>query len=63
MTTKASKPKDETIEEKYQKMSQHEHVLKIPDTYIGSISPDQADLWVVNDKNKMERKSITFVPG
>lgn len=63
MTSKASKSKDETIEEKYQKMSQHEHVLKLPDTYIGSISPDQADLWIVNVKNKMERKSITFVPG
>lgn len=62
MTSKASKSKDETIEDKYKKMTPHEHVLALPDTYIGSISPDQAELWIVNGE-KMELKQITFVPG
>lgn len=69
MTSKASKhvAKDttqkETVEDKYQKMTPHEHILALPDTYIGSITPDQLELWIVNDDNMMEKKQITYVPG
>ena len=29
--------KEKTIEQEYQKLSQLEHILKRPDTYVGSI--------------------------
>jgi len=51
-----------SIEEKYQKKTHHEHILEIPDTYIGSIEKDKMTLWVYN-KEKIEKKEIEFVPG
>lgn len=61
MSSKATKKS--TIEDKYQKMTPHEHILALPDTYIGSISSEQLELWVVNEENKMEKRIITYVPG
>jgi DNA topoisomerase-2 len=40
--TPEKKGKKKTIEQEFQKLSQYEHILKRPDTYIGSIeSSDQ----------------------
>ena len=65
--------KEMTVEETYRKMDQREHVLKLPDTYIGSIEQDSANLWVFDDeyipegKNEIQdiiiKKNILFVPG
>lgn len=67
MTTKKgiSKEKKElTVDEKYQKLEHHEHILKLPDTYIGSVLPEQVDMWVYDDSaKKMIKKNITHVPG
>ena len=53
-----------SIEEKYQKKTHHEHILEIPDTYIGSVEKDKTIMWVFNDDTeKMEKKEIEFVPG
>ena len=53
-----------SIEEKYQKKTHHEHILEIPDTYIGSVEKDRMVLWVYNKiNNKIEKKEIEFVPG
>jgi DNA topoisomerase-2 len=53
-----------TVEEKYQKMEQHEHILKLPDTYIGSIVEDSLNMWVFDDATKkIILKPITYVPG
>ncbi|BEJ16333.1 hypothetical protein CspHIS471_0509380 [Cutaneotrichosporon sp. HIS471] len=50
--------------EMYQKLSQLEHVLKRPDTYIGSVEPISQDMWVVDPETKqMVNRSITYVPG
>ena len=57
---------EKTIEEQYQKLSLHEHVLKRPDSYIGTVEPDEGEYWVVNGPvgdEKMERKRLKFVPG
>lgn len=50
--------------EVYQKLSQREHVLKRPDTYIGSVEAITQPMWVLNPETKtMVHRPITFVPG
>ena len=51
-----------TIEEKYQKKTQIEHVLHRPGMYIGDTEKITAERWVVID-NKMARKPIQYNPG
>lgn len=56
--------KEKTIEQKYQKKSQKEHILDRPDTYIGDIKLQNDILWTYNPStNKMVKKSIEYVPG
>ena len=46
------------------KYSHLEHVLKIPDTYIGSVEKTQENHWYFNqEKGIMERKLISYTPG
>ena len=53
-----------TIEEKYQKKTQKEHILLRPDTYIGDISLQTESLWVYDRNNKkIIKKEISYVPG
>lgn len=41
-----------------------EHVLKIPDTYIGSTELSTEDLWIYDSENhKMIKETLTFCPG
>ena len=41
-----------------------EHVLKIPDTYIGSVEESTEELWLYNEElNVMKKQIITFTPG
>jgi len=48
----------------YQKMSQLEHVLKRPDTYIGSVEPQEKEVWVYDsEKEQMAFRKITYTPG
>ena len=61
-----SKSKQATIEEKYEKLTQHEHILKRPNTYIGSIKKETVPMWVYNEKGEgspIILKDITYVPG
>jgi DNA topoisomerase-2 len=54
----------QAVEDVYQKMSQLEHVLLRPDTYIGSVEPLTQPMWIFDSAaNAMVLKSITFVPG
>ena len=58
------KEKKETIEEQYQKVTQYEHILKRPDTYIGSIEFQKERLWVYNsEEEKLEFREVKYVPG
>ena len=45
-----------TIEERYQKKTQHEHILLRPDTYMDSIKNDNIKIYVYNE----ELNKITF---
>ncbi|ODQ67105.1 type II DNA topoisomerase, partial [Nadsonia fulvescens var. elongata DSM 6958] len=48
----------------YQKLTQLEHILKRPDTYIGSVEPTDQQMWVYDETaNSMVWKSVTIVPG
>jgi len=50
--------------EVYEKLEQLEHILKRPDTYVGSVEMDEREMWVFDRKKKiLEFKSIKFVPG
>jgi len=52
------------VEEIYKKMTQLEHILARPDTYIGSVESETDNIWVYSDElGHMERRSTTFVPG
>ena len=56
--------KKETIEEQYQKLTQYEHILKRPDSYIGSIEFQKEKLWVYNNETEnLEFRDIKYVPG
>jgi len=56
--------KDGHIEKMYQKMSQLEHILLRPDTYIGTIEHTKELMWVfISETNTMVQKEISLVPG
>lgn len=53
-----------TVEQKFRKLDEIEHVLLRPGRYLGSVTPHTAETWVVDEKNhKMIRKEITWSPA
>ena len=55
---------EKTVEERYQKKTQLEHILLRPDTYVGSIESTVESIYVFNKaKGYMEKKEIKFVPA
>jgi DNA topoisomerase-2 len=61
----ASKPKTPGKKgDQYQKLTQLEHIIKRPDTYIGSVERTEKQMWVYNtDQDAMEFREVSFVPG
>ncbi len=58
----AAKKKDAS--QQYQKLTQLEHIIKRPDTYVGSVEHTTETLWVYNsDAQQMEMRKVSFVPG
>jgi len=56
--------KGKRISEQYQKLTQLEHILKRPDTYIGSVERTEKQMWVYNTTtDSMEFREVSFVPG
>ena len=54
----------QTIEQKFRKLSDIEHVLLRPGRYIGQVTPHTALTWVVDQSaNKMVKSEITWNPG
>ncbi|MCQ2816683.1 MAG: hypothetical protein MJ252_05375 [archaeon] len=52
------------MEEQYKKLSQYEHILTRPDTYVGSLEFQKERLWVFNSETqKMELRDVNYVPG
>lgn len=53
-----------TVEEKYKKYELLEHILALPDTYIGSIEPQKITSYVFDDTSKkMVMTELTYNPG
>ena len=41
-----------------------QHILEVPDTYIGSIDTSDTDLWIMNEDNsRIIQKNISYIPG
>jgi len=56
--------KKKTATEQYQKLTQLEHIIKRPDTYIGSVERTEQQMWVFNSETQnMELRKVSFVPG
>eukprot|EP01069_Polyplicarium_translucidae_P008401 Polyplicarium_translucidae@DN3221_c0_g1_i2.p1 len=56
--------KDKTIEQRYQKKTQLEHILLRPDSYIGSVERETQTLWAWDEvERRMQHRSVSFVPG
>lgn len=56
-------PEEKKVEDIYKKMSQKEHILARPDTYIGSTQSSDETLHILNDSNKIVSKTILFNQG
>ena len=53
-----------SVTNEIKKYTHIEHVLKIPDTYIGSVEESTEELWLYNEElNIMKKEKITFTPG
>jgi DNA topoisomerase-2 len=53
-----------TATETYQKLTQLEHILIRPDTYIGSVERTDQQVWLFNKETKlMEYRNVSYVPG
>lgn len=56
--------KSKKIEDIYQKKTPHEHILTLPDTYIGGIEEDINPMWVFDDETKkIVYRDIRYIPG
>ena len=56
--------KVKSIEEKYKSMTQREHILLRPDTYVGDINKQRELMWIYDRSlNRIVRKEIEYVPG
>ena len=59
-----SNGKKETVESKYKKFTQIEHVLARPGMYVGEIATVTSEQWILDSKNeKIVNKIVTWNPG
>lgn len=62
--TSDSKSKKKTATDQYQKITQLEHIILRPDTYIGSKERQEQQMWVFNSSTEeMETRKVSYVPG
>ena len=55
---------EKTVEDKYKKYELLEHILALPDTYIGSIEPQKITSFIYDDATKkMVSEDLTYIPG
>lgn len=52
-----------TIEEKFKRLTQREHILKRPGMYIGKIFDEIDEVWVLDSDNQMVRKNTKYNTG
>ena len=48
---------------KYQQMTDKDHILKKPDTYMGSVEIISSKMWVFDETEKIQEKVIEYIPG
>lgn len=61
---KSTPSKKLNASEQYQKLSQLEHILKRPDTYIGSVEKNEVEMWCFDSAtDQMVNRRVTIVPG
>ena len=61
--TKMTK-KDQKIADKYEKKTQLQHIIDLPDTYIGTVEKIEGDMYIFDDvNNKIIKRNITYIPG
>lgn len=61
---KKANGKTASASDQYQKLSQLEHILKRPDTYIGSVERYESEQWIYDEASEcMEKKTVSIVPG
>lgn len=49
---------------KYVKLTQTEHILLRPDTYVGSVEPVTEPAWVLDDdEGRMQKRDVTYSPA
>lgn len=52
------------LADQYKRLSHRDHILELPDTYIGSVETHEEHRWVYdNESKKMMYKKISFNPG
>ena len=57
---------EESVQDVYKKLEHRDHVLELPDTYIGSVEDQENELWVINDSTDcpvMEKRNVSWTPG
>ncbi|KAG5646884.1 hypothetical protein DXG03_001960 [Asterophora parasitica] len=60
----AKPAKKKTASEMYTKLSQLEHILKRPDSYIGSVETITQTMWTYDsDTKRMVHRDVKYVPG
>ena len=47
----------------YKKLSHREHILELPDTYVGSVETHEEWRWVLDEAGRFAHKKIAFNPG
>lgn len=64
VSSKAANKQGKTVESQYRKLSQREHCLVRPDTYIGSVEPIKESMFVLDAATeRLVSREITFTPG
>jgi DNA topoisomerase-2 len=54
---------EKSLEKKYRKLTDVEHVLARPGMYVGSIKPHESDVYVLNDQGKFQKTKTTYNPA
>ena len=53
-----------TLADQYKRLSHRDHILELPDTYIGSVETHEESRWVFDaESSKMTYKKVNFNPG
>ena len=56
-------PQGKSIEEKYRKLSDIDHVLLRPGMYCGSIKPREDEIHLMNEEGKLASRKVTYNPA